>query len=798
MNRFLSLVTLTLCLAWGVMGGETAPERLGAHWARVSDRAQVELIADEVLAVVEGRLDRSIVEKHTGGGVTLSKMMTSSEASVTASFGVAEIVLEGTNASVVFPDGGTLALQKGNDRWTITGGRLFALRSQGKATVDVGVGSGASVGETFIGTPVSRDHGIDRLSRTVTREKLDRSLFGVPEKTASYYAARYTETAPYVSATYIQFVTDPAWNRLVYGNLNRWIKAYEDVQGPSAIAVDATGRVFVGESGRNRVSVLKISGTGSDASLQRGFLINDINDPTDIALSDNGTPLNTDDDLLYVADASANKVFRYSLTAGSAVRSATFEGFDSPTTVLVGKWNGANTNLIYVIDKMAKRVRLFEDRGAELSLLREMKGRFDQYFSSAKVDHFGQLYLVDNVNSVVSKYTPSLDLLDAEGGSTVFASLAHIDIPFGRIDIEGQKTRWVGFDQLFALERWGENSGAQRRTLGLALKNLLFRSDDDLSAIHNEFTLTDAGDIRVDVYDGGNTRIRRVHSGWMVSGGKTIQWDRRDDSGRLVPPGEYRYEIEARSAYSEIPLTSQTRFTLPMYYWENSGSDNRAEDVHLVQGSVVRWGSSPSETANEDASSVQYRFRGLNPASEYTIAAEYVAHDGARRLQDLTVNGARMHEPVSVTEATYRTGDIALPKEAYAGGEILVSINKREEGTAIVSQLWIRETGTGFVAQSVNESVPSRYALAQNYPNPFNPSTVIRYSLPADGNVSLKVYDIAGREIATLVNDFRRAGTYEARFDAGSVSGRVLASGVYFYRVVTGDFTETKKMVLLK
>jgi hypothetical protein len=798
MNRFLSLVTLWLCITWGVMGGETAPERLGAHWARVSDRAQVELIADEVLAVVQGRLDRAVAQRHLGGGVNFSKMIASSPADITASSGAMEISVEGMSASVVFSDGGTLSLQKGRDHWVIAGGRLFPLRSQGEAAVDIGTGSGVSVGATFIETPVSRDHGIDRLSRTVTREKLERSLFGVPEKTASYYAARYNETAPYVNATYIQFVTDPAWNRLVYGNLNRWIKAYNDVQGPSAIAVDAAGRVFVGESGRSRVSVLKISGTGDDASLQPAFVINDINEPTDIALSDNGTPLNTDDDVLYVADASRNTVSRYALTAGSAVRSATFEGFDSPTTVLVGRWNGANTNLVYVVDRMAKRVRLYEDRGAELGLLREIKGRYDQYFSSAKTDHFGQVYLVDNVNSVVSKYTPSLEFLDAEGGSAVFASLAHIDIPFGRIDVQGQGTRWVGFDQLFALERWGENSGAQRRTLGLALKNISFRSDDNVSAIHNEFTLTDPGNICVDVFDGGNTRIRRVHSGWMVSGGKTIQWDRRDDAGLLVPPGEYRYEITAQSAYNEVPLKSQTRFTLPMYYWENSGSDNRAEDVHLVQGSVVRWGSSPSETANEDASSVQYRFQGLNPASEYAIAAEYAARDGARRLQDLTVNGVRIHEPVSVTESAYTTDFITLPKEAYASGEILVSINRRAEGTAIVSQFWIKETGTGFVARDANASLPSRFALAQNYPNPFNPSTVIRYSLPADANVSLKVYDIAGREIATLVNDFKRAGTYEARFDAGSVSRKALASGVYFYRVVAGSFTETRKMVLLK
>jgi hypothetical protein len=98
------------------------------------------------------------------------------------------------------------------------------------------------------------------------------------------------------------------------------------------------------------------------------------------------------------------------------------------------------------------------------------------------------------------------------------------------------------------------------------------------------------------------------------------------------------------------------------------------------------------------------------------------------------------------------------------------------------------------------EGQPLRYALEQNYPNPFNPSTTIRFSLPVAGHVSLIVYDILGKEVARLINDDRPAGAYNQVFDAASPGGKMgpLASGVYMYRLVTGTFNQTKRLVLLK
>jgi hypothetical protein len=92
-----------------------------------------------------------------------------------------------------------------------------------------------------------------------------------------------------------------------------------------------------------------------------------------------------------------------------------------------------------------------------------------------------------------------------------------------------------------------------------------------------------------------------------------------------------------------------------------------------------------------------------------------------------------------------------------------------------------------------NNIIPNQYSLSQNYPNPFNPETTIKYALPRDVKVLIKIYDILGREVQTLVNEFKKAGYYEIKFN-----GSNFASGVYFYRIESGDFVVSKKMVLIK
>jgi Secretion system C-terminal sorting domain len=92
-----------------------------------------------------------------------------------------------------------------------------------------------------------------------------------------------------------------------------------------------------------------------------------------------------------------------------------------------------------------------------------------------------------------------------------------------------------------------------------------------------------------------------------------------------------------------------------------------------------------------------------------------------------------------------------------------------------------------------NGELPKEYSLSQNYPNPFNPVTLINFELPENGFVTLKVYDILGNEIVKLIDEEKPAGRYNIPFDA-----KLLPSGVYYFRLSSNKFNETKKMILLK
>jgi len=103
--------------------------------------------------------------------------------------------------------------------------------------------------------------------------------------------------------------------------------------------------------------------------------------------------------------------------------------------------------------------------------------------------------------------------------------------------------------------------------------------------------------------------------------------------------------------------------------------------------------------------------------------------------------------------------------------------------------------GTGIIKKIVkpNNNVPGKIVLLQNYPNPFNPTTTINYSIPKSGLVTIKVYDVLGKEVRTLVNEEKTAGNYSVQFN-----GNNLSSGIYFYRMQSDNLSQTKKLILLK
>ena len=136
----------------------------------------------------------------------------------------------------------------------------------------------------------------------------------------------------------------------------------------------------------------------------------------------------------------------------------------------------------------------------------------------------------------------------------------------------------------------------------------------------------------------------------------------------------------------------------------------------------------------------------------------------------------------------------AVTKEAGPGQDLVYS---NDTSTVII----VRGTITGVDGK---EGLPTSFALLQNYPNPFNPTTTIRYALPVQSTVTLRVFDVIGREVATLVSGTVSAGYHDVAWSTISSSGAFLASGIYFYRIEarptdgSDAFVQLKKMMLLK
>ena len=138
--------------------------------------------------------------------------------------------------------------------------------------------------------------------------------------------------------------------------------------------------------------------------------------------------------------------------------------------------------------------------------------------------------------------------------------------------------------------------------------------------------------------------------------------------------------------------------------------------------------------------------------------------------------------------------------EVNSAGSTVWSYNRGQE---VVRALRYAPNYPGLAVISDVEKenvIPTEFKLEQNYPNPFNPSTNIKYVISSNAFVTLKVYDVLGNEVTTLVNEEKSAGNYDVRFDISKLSANTqgLSSGIYFYRLQTGDLSITKKMTFVK
>ncbi len=207
----------------------------------------------------------------------------------------------------------------------------------------------------------------------------------------------------------------------------------------------------------------------------------------------------------------------------------------------------------------------------------------------------------------------------------------------------------------------------------------------------------------------------------------------------------------------------------------------------MSDGSTALDGGSPTTIDGVEATVFQ-KFSQDGYIIEAKLDLDKMAAGGTFQL----ANGMMMPFKIDGTDQDPSLGDTQRSLIVQVGG-------MPNDDDISGDQTWLRPDAWGYIEViggtdvAEGSGLPTVYALYNNYPNPFNPATKIKYDLPKESQVIIKIYDILGREITTLVNENQKAGYYEVDFNASR-----LATGVYVYRIIAGDFVQSKKMMLMK
>lgn len=443
---------------------------------------------------------------------------------------------------------------------------------------------------TFERTPLAPEAGVDVLTRRVAREQAGRDLFASPYATVAIANVDVYDRFPYLETRQFEVVSDTRWNRLVFGERGQSLSAYDGAGGPlgplsspRGMAVDELNRVYVADTGHNRIVVLQATTDRAEITLEPRFEIDGLSAPFDVAYSDGGTPFRPGDDRLYVAETGRNAVASLALENGGArivSRLGTLGSgvgrFAGPMAVAAGHSDGINTRDLYVADAHNRRIVRLRDAGDRLEWVGEVRHEAP-LLTSLATDQWGNVYAASPQAASVTKFSP--DLVKVAELSGDLARPRSFHVPFVNIHDhrDGRLTR-AGQPNGISVDQWGDGTGVGLWKLGVELSQLAVQGGDAPAA---HFLLTDQAKLSLEVRDAGNGRTLSSRTlGTMAAGLHTVPLVAADFAG--VQPGrDLLVRVSAASSYADGPTDAAQA-----HFLAQSGSAAALPERPILLGST--------------------------------------------------------------------------------------------------------------------------------------------------------------------------------------------------------------------
>lgn len=586
-----------------------------------------------------------------------------------------------------------------------------------------------------------------------------KNLFSQPANGALYYD----------NGDLVTFIPDPFWNRIIYANYNsNWVKAFgqygpgnSEFKHPNAVTTDGYGWLFIVDTHNGRITSQFYNGTSISSFYPRGENIFD--QPIDLDYDDLGDQFV--DDIIWVVDRGLEEIvpLRYNPGNGNVYNLGSIHSLANPSTgetyadlsgvcgVAVRK-NGLDDHVnstagerLYLIDWKLRKLFLVDANSisnGQATIVSEVTYSSNVQLSGIESDFFGNVWVVDNENGKLMKYTWDLEYLDEISG---------LNYPVG---VAGVRRHHLN---MAITEEWTNTTGNRTYSQGADIKNLSVSGGFDIANV--SLKLTNYSKLVVKMYKGTTleaTLVDNLADGFVnASGTQSLNWLKENATWGNYTAKVWAYSYDDNAVYHYDSYNFS--FALEAYL---TGPDNL---------SYRQTGTFTAQTTG-GSSSPTYQW--------------YKKYDGSSTWHSLGTNQTQY-------STMFNTG-FTMKVVVSSGGETSTQTLHCASGS-----------GEGGFNPKVL-ILPESYSLSQNHPNPFNPVTTIKYELPEPSKVTFIVYNLLGHEVVRWEKGYDDAGFRQFTWKGKNKYGQEVPTGMYFYKLTATSlesnkvFSENRKMVFLR